>query len=194
MASRYGSHPSHWSKYPIPTPNTQSRGGFSLSGEVRRIYRGDIYAYLAVCIKASHDPGVDFPSGEGRRVYRGDIYAYLAVSIKANPPPSHLAVPSLLVLRFPRRCYPLPPPCRQGPLRHPLAAIVRPEPRGDSSAGTSGRIYKIVVADLSGEARMARDGGSSPQVRRGTASITRRSYRQPLECLLGKGGVYELFN
>ena len=32
---------------------------------------------------------------------------------------------------------------------------------------------------------MARDGGSSPQVRRGTASITRRSYRQPLECLLG---------
>ena len=32
---------------------------------------------------------------------------------------------------------------------------------------------------------MERDGGSSPQVRRGTASISRRSYRQPLERLLG---------
>ena len=32
---------------------------------------------------------------------------------------------------------------------------------------------------------MERDGGSSPQVRRGTASISRRSYRQPLRCLLG---------
>ena len=132
------------------------------------------------------DPGVDFPSPERDGVYIAAIYTPTSPLVsRRTPPPSHLAVPSLLVLRFPRRCYPLPPPCRQGLLRHPLAAIVRPEPRGDSSAGTSGRIDKFGLSDLSGEGWMERDGGSSPQVRRGTASISRRSYRQPLRCLLG---------
>ena len=177
----------------IPIPNTRSRPRIPNPGvdfpspERYGVYIAAIYTPTSPLVsRRATIPGWIFPP-ERDGVYIAAIYTPTSPLVsRRTPPPSHLAVPSLLVLRFPRRCYPLPPPCRQGPLRHPLAAIVRPEPRGDSSAGTSGRIDKIGFADLSGEARMARDGGSSPQVRRGTASITRRSYRQPLECLLGR--------
>ena len=135
---------------PLVSRRATIPGGFSLSGEGRRIYRGDIYAYLAVSIKANPPP---LPTSPFPRCQ------YFASLAAATLFPPHAA----------RAYFAIPSPRQFG---RNLGAIVRPELRGESTnamsptsperdewrgtaevrrkCGEGRRVYRgVVIADLS---------------------------------------------